>query len=1435
MVISTSMAPSFQVLAQNEATTETATPQQEENPIPSQEIDEDAAKYGILMRDISEFKRSVSGALNEQEQQQALDLYQQISDYRDQEYERLAEKGLSQYKRNQFDDVLEDVQQSLEPYIPPEERPSGFFGFFIDSAEPFAPLEPTTPPEFDIPNNPGGFNFPNKDIEVKSLGDILNQDQAPSADEEPILKRVSQLMVPQAKAQSTGPGLPTLADVQADDQEIIIDSSIKSLAEDLNNNPVEILNFVRNTIQFEPYYGAKKGNIGCLREQVCNDVDSSSLLISLLRAAGIPAQYKKGPIVAPVEQLQNLLGVESTKTVYAAFSWNSVPIYTVNSALTGDFESADFSNETHLALEWVSVQAYVPYDETGGNIISLLNPDDYSTDQELQDAFLDQENMLWLQIDPVFREYERTANPILSDIAQMDIPSFWTSFFSSTTTLSPLETFIADIQSATGQDLNDVNNQSFHEGMETSFDILPPAPPYTVPEAAQIPNQTITHENWSVLPSKYQFQITVSILKSSNQTVLLQQQFTGSEANNLPLNVIYEGATQADKDLITQYGGIHATPASLVNIIPLLSSDFEQFSGTGSSASIGEKLLLRFEVGYDNNIQFTDEKFSVAGNSEGIYMVTSQVQKDPSLDTNSKILLEGNPSLAREYISRVFDGDLFARALDQSWNMGFARAVVTQNRILSQVNGTPTTFTFKGLSIDATTYVNNYSNGAQYDQHSTNFRLLLGLESSFQEAQFFKDVAGLDAVSTVNGLQHAFQNPGQYNTYTIDGSNEATIDTLTLSANTKQNMHNDVQDGRTIITADRAISIGNFTGILYVSYDPATGEGRYAIGEQTQNNGGHTNNTWGIENQTQVACASSTLACENIYFTPTNNQNNQSSEQTIYDDRPGSVYGLLCRINYARYLEIINTRFESGQTAWDPIYGVPCYEKGKTFGEKYHKIVLATRGSKFYSPGDYDYWITQDNARGIIQNINHGSKDVNPSNVTFPYQKFKFNEIALTYSQYVNAPGYNYATVYYQPQNNYVGRGLIVYGSILDELVEPHYDTSCKSNCSKYEWVLNKLGYPTDNRFAINGSNELFYQNFIGGQIYLDKDIFFNDTYYIPGKLKEEYNSYGGASGSLGFPESDPERGSNNLIYQRFDNEELIWDSFQNSVTRASTIKYRCELYGDIYNPVLLRAILLHGIIDQIGSELSDIGSFVGFVVNLPKRVWSIIKEDKISKAIELLKQIEINQIINAAIELGDQAVQQLKTNYESSKCLARINYLTGKALAIAGTFVIGGKALGLIGKLNRFKFFTKALKFTGLSKLEEIGKWGKKFKVLNQLDRDELLRIRALTNSNEKGLAGEQFWRRFNNGTIFDKQTPNGTRRIDVFDERTGNAFEIKNYASGNVPLDSRIQEELTKDIYLLNNDSNYRPVWVFLDKGPTANLQKTLIENSIEFLIID
>lgn len=66
-----------------------------------------------------------------------------------------------------------------------------------------------------------------------------------------------------------------------------ISAEIASLAEALGNDPVKIFNHVRNTIDYEQYFGQRKGPELTLLEGSGNDLDTCALLGELLKASGI--------------------------------------------------------------------------------------------------------------------------------------------------------------------------------------------------------------------------------------------------------------------------------------------------------------------------------------------------------------------------------------------------------------------------------------------------------------------------------------------------------------------------------------------------------------------------------------------------------------------------------------------------------------------------------------------------------------------------------------------------------------------------------------------------------------------------------------------------------------------------------------------------------------------------------------------------------------------------------------------------------------------------------------------------------------------------------------------------------------------------------------------------------------------------------------------
>ncbi len=74
------------------------------------------------------------------------------------------------------------------------------------------------------------------------------------------------------------------------------DPFIVQKAQELGNNAAQIFAFVRDQIGYESYKGSLRGARGTLWSKAGNALDQASLLIALLRASGIPAQYVQGTL-----------------------------------------------------------------------------------------------------------------------------------------------------------------------------------------------------------------------------------------------------------------------------------------------------------------------------------------------------------------------------------------------------------------------------------------------------------------------------------------------------------------------------------------------------------------------------------------------------------------------------------------------------------------------------------------------------------------------------------------------------------------------------------------------------------------------------------------------------------------------------------------------------------------------------------------------------------------------------------------------------------------------------------------------------------------------------------------------------------------------------------------------------------------------------------
>lgn len=993
-----------------------------------------------------------------------------------------------------------------------------------------------------IPEHPATFGFSSEPVKVKSMNGVRPR-FIPEKDK--LDKKLKSFFLGEEVKATPDDLLPVLEDVKADGAEVVITSEIQQLAIDLQRNPVKIFNYLKNNISYEPYAGAKKGSVGCLKEKVCNDLDAASLAVALVRASGIPARYKKGVAVVSVAQLKSLLGVDETKTVYAALASNKVSVYLLSGSVIteGLLDQADLTGETHLALEWTYPEIYYEYDQRGANTENTLDFSVANTTPAVHDLLFYSPGFYqtqWLPFEVLIKPYTRSTREIVADSANFNGETFWNGFFSYQGDLAPAAKYQADLRATAGKDPFNANYQSGKTITQKDFQILPAALPYTFGAGEDGQGNVYNMEAWSVLPNTRRPRVKITLKKSNDNQVVLEHTFYASEINNAPLELSYEGATDADKAVIESYGGIAATPAALVDIKPYILGPAARYEAM-QAVNIGDSLIMQFDYTYSDLFAHTDEKFSTAGNDEGIYISLSELAPDNYLDDasnpnrNSLILLNGNAAIAREYLKRNEDnGKLLKQSLDYQYGTVFSRAVVTQNRILSVVNGTPTTFDFGGLTVDAGTYITDWSNRGNYKNHRREFRLLWGLQASYDEGQMFKDVAGLDGISTAKGLQYAKGLPAEYTVHTITTANENVIDTLNLSANTKANMHTEVQAGNKIITPNKTVTKGAFRGILYIVLKPDW-TGTYAIGEQVANGGWTTD---GFE-----------ILIVNVGGREVGRFVNEGNNEKFIFADSNSQTGVnkICRIKSATFLEVIN------DDNWQEGYGLPCFKEEPT--KKYHQFVhgytLATDAIKFESQ-EWDYWIEESKVSQILERDKNKDNIEGITNIKLN-GTFKFNTHARTYSRYgtyggpyENEQNKNSLTAYFSPRQG-DGDGYVVYGLMLEKLASEYNG----------ELVLDIIGFPMNNRKIASQSaakTDGKYQDFIGGQIYIRNGVSQKFTYFVPKAIEDLYEEqecydYGeehrcglGTYGPSGFPIEDPSTFSDSWIQQVFENRSIFFN-----------------------------------------------------------------------------------------------------------------------------------------------------------------------------------------------------------------------------------------------------------------------------------------------------
>ena len=602
--------------------------------------------------------------------------------------------------------------------------------------------------------------------------------------------------------------LPTDADMAAS-PDVRITPEIEALASELGGTATALFLHVKNTIDYQPYYGSVKGSAGIYWEKAGNDVDQASYLIALLRASGIPARYVAGVVGLPIGMAANWVGVENAEAAVEVFSSNGIP----SEAITAGSGEAIGLKFFHV---WVEV----------------LN-----------------DHGRWVGMDPSFKQYRDHTGVDVATIAGVDADALYAGV---------MEGAITGADYASG--LNEANLVEAMNGYRNTLIsyIQENMPDATVDDIAGY--REVTKKATGLLPplnnggvfgiseEKERFSEVPASMRSIvnfqvpgiNYTTEMPQVADGS------ISISYVPATPGDASLLELYGGIFHTPAFLVYMRPLLKVNGKVVA-EGSSQMLGSNQVLYSgflgpeEETWDTNsrVLTVGAEYSVTLDA-GMAPLALVKKKAASLEATVASYPAGEPATPamREamlhltglaYFAEVdIASDLAARFQKIVWTRLPAQVIVAQEVVVSRLFWFPWRVSQGARSIDVKRDAFNPISATGNPENARAWMTSIGFVGSATEHSILESLYGVKAVSTIQVLGCA--NRQDVPIYTIDSTNIDTIlPQLTTFSIVKESIRDAVENGWTVTCPERNITVNRWTGQGWIIADPASGAASYLL------------------------------------------------------------------------------------------------------------------------------------------------------------------------------------------------------------------------------------------------------------------------------------------------------------------------------------------------------------------------------------------------------------------------------------------------------------------------------------------------------------------------------------------------------------------------------------------------------------------------------
>lgn len=583
---------------------------------------------------------------------------------------------------------------------------------------------------------------------------------------------------------------------------------------------LEVYQYIKNNYAMEFYYGSRKGALGASAEKAGNDYDIASTLIGVLRDRNIPARYAKGMIEITAEQAMDWTATSDINSAMRTIAALGIP----TTALTSKGKTVA------VQIEHVWVEAYVPYTDYRGT----GNKSGKS---------------LWIPLDASFKKSVQEDGVKLSDIKDYLEDS-------SNQITSSTELYGVNIGNLADYDNSALIKYMLENGYGES----------TLAEA--FGGKTIVSEDLGYLTLSLPYQnadkaesfddisekdtdsVTIRLYGNSadgkdfSDSDSIDYTYQAPDVYGKRIVLSYVPATQADQDVIGEYGNLFKAPAYMVKLKPQLSIDGEVVAEGGvCNAGYSQKYTITVHNSAPSD---NDDNISNTVIAGGMYCIamdygstSGTVLEDSAEYLNS---LKDSTTTVNIYSEKVMGGlldsvsKLYFGQLDLYNRVLAGQTAVTQARALSlgivgfKANVTyafsrPAELNEGGIFLDIGHDVHSVVSITGEKKNEKSFMLQAGIYASAMEHGVLEQTTGIESVSTIKTFQYAKEHDIPLHTIVKDNLSDE-LNAITVSDQVKKDIRSAVNAGRIVIIPEKEITINQWSGIGYMVLDPDT----YACG-----------------------------------------------------------------------------------------------------------------------------------------------------------------------------------------------------------------------------------------------------------------------------------------------------------------------------------------------------------------------------------------------------------------------------------------------------------------------------------------------------------------------------------------------------------------------------------------------------------------------------